>query len=281
MLALSPKSRLSPKTIHALAKYQAEIDDCLRYEEMVRKAAAIWDDRKRNSPFGQVKKYLAGMCSGARRCCYCEDSVGDEIEHIHPKSFFPEMTFDPTNYLYSCGGCNISKGNRWAIFQFEDNKLQVIHYVRGAGNPVQEPPRGQAVFINPRKEKPLAFLRLDLRPIEGKLYFFELEEGDADELTVLRTNYTIETLGLNARGDIAEGRYEAYGDYKARVGAYIHGVENGVPSSELAVMIVGIQRKRHPTVWKEILRYHEEGKLKTIDSEFDAYLNAMPQAFAW
>lgn len=35
--------------------------------------------------FADVRRVLDEMCSGPRRCGYCEDSCADEIEHIRPK----------------------------------------------------------------------------------------------------------------------------------------------------------------------------------------------------
>ena len=50
---------------------------------------------------------------GARRCGYCEDSDGDEIEHIKPRDLYPEKTFAWENYLLACGQCNRSKSSRF------------------------------------------------------------------------------------------------------------------------------------------------------------------------
>ena len=90
MIRLSDNA-LSDETTAALAKYQGEIVGS--YPEMVSKAAAIWPYRKQNKPFQEILEKLIGMCSGAKRCCYCEDSMADEIEHIAPKNLFPEKTF--------------------------------------------------------------------------------------------------------------------------------------------------------------------------------------------
>src|SRR4051794_35300208 len=66
-----------------LADYQKTIDDVGFYEARV--AAAKKEFRRRNTKsnavFNAVRTSLDLMCSGARRCGYCEDSVADEVEH--------------------------------------------------------------------------------------------------------------------------------------------------------------------------------------------------------
>lgn len=85
MIALSNKT-LSESTQQALESYQTEIDQKPSYPERVVEAKRIWPSRKQNRPFLEVKSTLTEMCSGARRCCYCEDSMADEIEHIWPSA---------------------------------------------------------------------------------------------------------------------------------------------------------------------------------------------------
>jgi len=51
----------------------------------------------------------------ADKCAYCESKVphidyGD-VEHILPKSSFPELRFSYGNLTYACGVCNTKKGN--------------------------------------------------------------------------------------------------------------------------------------------------------------------------
>ena len=62
-----------------------------------------------------VRKALAEMYS--KLCCYCESKVGivdfPHIEHLKPKSIFPEHTFDWDNLHLACTQCNTAKGNKW------------------------------------------------------------------------------------------------------------------------------------------------------------------------
>ena len=160
MIALANKT-LSESAQQALESYQAEIDRKPTYPERVTEAKRIWPSRKQNRPFREVKSTLTAMCSGARRCCYCEDSMADEIEHIWPKDFYPDKTFVWENYLYACGPCNGPKGNQFALFEDVSVNLTILEHPKEA--PPVEPPSGEPVLIDPRKENPMDFLWLDVR----------------------------------------------------------------------------------------------------------------------
>src|SRR5262245_27436320 len=88
-----------------LAAYQAGVNRRQTYEDQVADAKAAFKrhNNKRNATFRVVRSTLTVMCAGARRCCYCEDSVADEIDHIMPKDLYPERTFIWENYIYACG----------------------------------------------------------------------------------------------------------------------------------------------------------------------------------
>ena len=121
------------------------------------------------------------MCSGAQRCVYCEDSVGDEVEHIQPKDLYPSLVFVWTNYVYACGRCNGGKSNKFAVIS--GNHL--VNVTRPRGSPVVPPPTGAPAFLNPRIEDPLDFLDLDL---EGT--FLVLARDGLPDVDRERTEFT-------------------------------------------------------------------------------------------
>ncbi len=49
---------------------------------------------------------LRAMCNGPQRCMYCEESMATAIEHMRPRSSYPEATFVWENYLLACSTCN-------------------------------------------------------------------------------------------------------------------------------------------------------------------------------
>lgn len=53
----------------------------------------------------------------ARKCMYCEGIMGDvsygAVEHIKPKSRFPDLALEWSNLGYCCTVCNTKKGDYW------------------------------------------------------------------------------------------------------------------------------------------------------------------------
>lgn len=108
-----PETNLDPKWQNYLDTWQREINALPSYSEKVEQAKAKYENRAGTVTFKNIRGTLATMCSGNRRCCYCEDSLADEVEHIRPKSLYPELVFVWENYLYSCGPCNSKKSNNY------------------------------------------------------------------------------------------------------------------------------------------------------------------------
>jgi hypothetical protein len=65
------------QTVDNIADYAKRVDDAKKLFARYNKA--------NNPTFRHVRQVLTQICSGARRCAYCEDSVADEVEHIKPK----------------------------------------------------------------------------------------------------------------------------------------------------------------------------------------------------
>ena len=86
---------LDTKTAQGLSAYQDKVNEANGYAEQVAAGKYLFEryNRRRNPVFDVVRRTLEHMCLGVQRCGCCEDSVGDEIEHIRPKTLFPEYTF--------------------------------------------------------------------------------------------------------------------------------------------------------------------------------------------
>lgn len=72
------------------------------------------------------------------KCCYCRIELGFDIkavdiEHIIPKSQYPQFTFYTKNLALSCPGCNTSKGKKNVLgkpikrYPLTGNNLIIIH----------------------------------------------------------------------------------------------------------------------------------------------------------
>ncbi|MEM7655027.1 MAG: aminoglycoside phosphotransferase [Bacteroidota bacterium] len=264
-----PKVSISTECVESLQQYQAEIDTLSDYASQVEKAKAIWSSRKQNQPFEEVKSKLIEMCSGARRCHYCEDSMADEMEHFRPKNLYPSQTFVWENYLYSCGPCNGPKGDQFAIFEAATGKRIELNAPLPAS-----PPPGLALLINPREEDPTQLLFLD---IVAQSFVFQPWADDTNTPEFQRAQYSIDILRLNQRADLINARKLAYGNYKARLKEYTSGKKEGIPTSQLEEMIAQIKLEQHPSVWVEMKQERTYSNIEELQELFDL----TPEALLW
>ncbi|MEQ8964821.1 MAG: hypothetical protein RID91_03255 [Azospirillaceae bacterium] len=251
-----------------LAEYQAEIDAIADYAVRVAEAKTKFSSRNRRSDatFRAVRDSLSIMCAGAQRCVYCEDSVGDEVEHIKPKDLYPEDVFRWPNYVYACGRCNGGKNNKFAVITPTGRRLVVT---RPRGAPVTPPAAGRPAFIDPRAEDPMDFLSIDLLGT-----FLVLPREDLPAEAVDRAEFTIDTLNLN-RDLLLEARRNAFGGYRARLVEYRARRDAGADAAELDALRDGLLDTPHPTIWEELKR--QASDIPVIDALFAA----APEARTW
>lgn len=260
-----------------LETYQLTVDAEPDFATKSTKAKSLFKstNKRGNSTFDEVKRQLSVMCSGARRCMYCEDSVGDEVEHIRPKSLYPGDCFKWENYLYACGNCNGPKNDKFAVFRQSDGAFTTVNPPRGT--PVIEPPAGVDVLINPRTENPFDFCILD---ISGTFKFVAYPNLNAQQQ--IRAEYTVnEVLRLNEREFLVQARKNAYENYKSRLSRYHTQKQAGISQAKLDKLIHGIQTEAHPTVWKEMQRYYIRGWLAKTDVELWELFNDNTEALNW
>ena len=240
--------RLSPKARERLAGYQRDVDGQDTYPARVARAKSRFDslNSPRNATFAAVRRKLAEMCDGERRCMYCEDSAADEIEHFKPKNLYPEAAFVWPNYLYACGPCNGPKNNRFMVADARTGDL--LDVTRRKNDPVVPPRQGDPVLINPRRENPLDFLMLDIRDT------FEFTPVADGGLPLERARYTIRVLRLNERDYLKEARRIQMISYTALLTTYADLRGQGATRRDLAGVKRGIQHSPHPTVWAEMKR---------------------------
>lgn len=263
-----PDVELDDEADRQLRVWQAEVDAHPSYPDRVRAAKDLFGRRntKSNTTFNAVKASLRLMCSGARRCVYCEDSMADEVEHIRPKDLYPEAVFDWDNYVYACGPCNGPKNNKFAVM----NGTEVIDVTRKQGAAVVPPRDGEPALLNPRTEDPMSYLILDLR----ETCRFVVRPG-LDAAGRNRAKYTCDLLGLNDRDDLTAARREAYDGYRARLREYAEEKAVGATAGRLAQLKEAILRVQHPTVWREMRRQKDHiEELRTL-------FQRVPEAIEW
>lgn len=251
-----------------LASYQAEIDRVATFAGRVEAGKRLFKSRnnKTNATFNAVKTTLTAMCSGARRCVYCEDSAADEVEHIYPKHFYPDRVFVWPNYVYACGPCNGPKGSSFAVFTAGPGSR--VDLTRSADAP-SPPPAGMPGLIDPRTEDATRLLTLDLHDT-----FWFVERAARGTLDHERARYTIDVLGLNTREYLPRARHAAYQSYHALLEQYV-GVRTSGDEIEILRLATAIQTRQHPTVWSEMRRRH--ASMPKLAPLFEA----APEALGW
>jgi uncharacterized protein (TIGR02646 family) len=237
-----------------LRALQAEVDAKGDYAARVIEGKRLFELRNRpgNPIFDEVKRALQQMCSGARRCAYCEDSAADEVEHVRPKHLYPQVIFAWSNYIYACGPCDGPKGSHFAVFVNADRAAEPVEIARKLTDPVVPPLDGEPALIDPRAEDATTFMILDLR----ETYWFTplAPKGTRDHE---RAKYTIKTLRLNIRDELSQARRQAYRDYVGRIRHYQHERDRHVPAERLLELRRDVQHRQHPTVWREMQRQRE------------------------
>lgn len=266
MLYLKDKA-LTEKAASLLQQYQKAVDDKPTFSEKVREGKHLFSryNTKTNAAFKVVRKHLAEMSGGTVRCNYCEDSNANQVEHLYPKSLYPEKCFIWENYCYACGPCNQPKRDRFAVFEQATGK-EVHPEDITKSSPL---PSGQALLVDPRFENPFDYLFLDTLDTFRFVPFME------EEKSVRRAAYTIEILGLNSRNSLVRARKVAFGNFKARLFEYVAKKERVEFVDELKTLKDSLKREHHQTVWHEMIRQ------RSLHPELNDLFNRAPEALEW
>ena len=258
-------------TLTRLQSYQSEVDGSGAYPMRVEAAARMYGAHARNdrSPFREVRTILRGMCSGVERCMYCEDAPANEVEHVRPKSLYPELAFRWENFLFACGPCNGPKGNRFRLF-VPPGAASEHEAARVGGSPVIAPPAGDSLLLDPRVDDPLEFFSLDL---VGTFLFVGRHPLGSRERR--RAEYTLDLLGLNRRDVLVRARRTAFHHLRNALRSYVADRDSKVAPADLAAHAETVRNTSHATVWAEMKRQHTKiGKLSELFA-------AAPEALAW
>ncbi|HVV85543.1 MAG TPA: hypothetical protein VHE35_20930 [Kofleriaceae bacterium] len=269
-MILLPDVPLAAAAAAKLVHYQAEVDARPTYAERVAEAKRLFGLRNQRGEdaFDAVKEALDRMCSGARRCAYCEDSMADEVEHVRPKDLYPDVVFAWSNYVYACGPCNGPKGSHFAVFPEGTDELVVVS--RKPKAEIVPPIAGAPALIDPRAEDATTFMWLDLR---DTYKFTPL--GKKGTRPYERAKYTIDTLHLNDRDALSRARRAAYVDYVNFVRRYERDRDAKSPPAHLSWLAGELRGRQHPTVWREMKRQREQLP------ELRELFASVPEAAAW
>jgi len=240
---------------------QQEIDTS---SDKVNVAKEAWLNRTTNAAFNEIRTVLQDLCVATGICNYCENNEATDIEHIFPKSFFPEMAFVWENYLLACKTCNSHyKLDKIAVFNPSGSSTR-FDVQRNA-----QPPTQDVLMINPRTENPLDFLELSLRT--GMF----LEKQPAGSRENLKASYTLYVLSLNARDALREAREARIIDNFRKL-QYAASVKEANTFEVLDATI----NQNEPFITLDISRSLEDVKTEFLDSIRHAIVSA-PHPTVW
>ncbi|AJY19666.1 hypothetical protein L0Z13_08750 [Burkholderia multivorans] len=278
MLRISDKD-LAASANTVLNQMQSQVNREAAYPDQVTKALALWDAKRGSKPrreaFATIRDTLATMCIGPVRCAYCEDSAADEIEHVYPKSLFPERAFQWSNLLFACGPCNGPKSNKFGILALG----KVVEFCRTKDKSDTPPPAGISALVDPRVEDPTELLELDLggvtpdgHKISGTFMF--VPRSGISESEEARAIFTIDTLGLN-REVLRMARRNAFSGFRARLWEYVTKIKGNAPAEALDHLRAEIISTPHLSVFFEMRRQ------RSALPEVDQLLKDAPDAALW
>lgn len=196
--------RLLPKSLNQLEQdildsLQAKIDAEITFTNKAAKAQSLWGSKggaKGKTAFKIIGDTLYDMCVFTGLCNYCEQSEANDVEHIHPKSFFPAFTFDWGNYILACKQCN--SGYKLDKGYVLDSQDELVELERG-----KEPKHSLIAFINIRTENPQDFMLLN--PFTYKFEIFNHIPKQEQK----KAEGTLKILELNERDTLLAARKSA------------------------------------------------------------------------
>lgn len=290
MIQLVSKS-LSKETQDQLNALQVLVNKESDFEKKAAEAKSLWNKKgspkERKAAFEEIKAILTSMCVAVETCNYCEQNEANDIEHIHPKSFFPELAFIWDNYLLACKQCNTGY------------KLDKCHVLDADNSPItlarkKAPTVSSTIaFINPRVENPNDFMMLNMQTFKFDIF---------DDLEVVerhKAEKTLEILELNERDPLIKARENAAIFFYERLDRLVK-ILAAKSNAAIQVLLTpydvldtrvsleenkqnieanhkkAIEQHQHPSVWYAI---------KTVSSKTNAKWKALfeqlPQALDW
>ncbi|WP_300681967.1 HNH endonuclease [Nocardioides sp.] len=74
-----------------------------------------WNSFRKLQAYRDLRAVLEEALGWRRRCAYCSDSLGADVEHFWPKEKFPGRAFKFENLCLICTPCNRKKTDRFPV----------------------------------------------------------------------------------------------------------------------------------------------------------------------
>ncbi|MEN3940459.1 hypothetical protein WJU23_04130 [Prosthecobacter sp. SYSU 5D2] len=122
-----PDTDLEKEHSDSLQNWQGLVDAKASFGEQVEEAKKQCKTKNdvNNPTFRAVRSGLVQMHGDLIRCAHCEYSRTNEVEHIYPKTIYPNRVFNWLNYTYACRTCNGPKDHKFASFLTSGQELDV------------------------------------------------------------------------------------------------------------------------------------------------------------
>lgn len=289
MIQLASKP-LPPHIQRTLDDLQAKVNLETNFVKKASKAQSLWISKGGKSgklAFKAIYETLESMCVYTGLCNYCEQNEASDVEHIYPKSFFPEHTFVWENYLLACKTCN-SRYKSDLCYVIDDSS-NVIEVHRKS-----QPQYSFVAFINPRTEDPNLFIILNLKSCTFSLM------PNLTQLAIHKSTKTIDILELNTRDTLIHARKSASIFYYQRlellvrllnaesiqqIKSYLTPHEEKLDHCLSLVQLKGklkdsfkshISNYQHPSVWHSIKKVESK-----TNEKWRILFNRLPEALTW
>jgi uncharacterized protein (TIGR02646 family) len=289
MLKLAEKN-LDTLDQNNLADLQEKVNKGRNFTEKVLLAKTLWQSKGSNEgkeSFNKIASLLAEMCVFIKTCNYCEGNEAHDIEHIYPKSFFPENAFQWNNYILACKQCNTGyKLDKCHVLDVQGN----LHSTNRGNEPLHK----IVAIVNPRIEDPNDFFWLNMSV--GKFEVFD----NLSKANKNKAEKTLDILALNTRDYLVEGRKKTLGELFDKMDrlcrilkvSTIIEIENilapyhGIINTTLPIEILKnqltettkrhIQKQLHPSVW-----YTIKTILSKTEPRWQRIFEVIPAALNW
>lgn len=287
--------RLASKHLDApvqqiLDNLQQRVNNEPSFDKKTKKVQSLWNSKggkKGKDAFTKIGEVLYSLTIFEGLCNYCEQSEANDIEHIDPKSFFPEKAFVWENYLLACKQCNSGlKLDKCHVLNLNNELVEVI---RGS-----QPPFHNVAFINPRLEDPGQFMLLNLQSFK-----FEILPG-LSRRDENRVKSTLDILELNNRDPLIQARKSAGQHYfekldrlvrmlevrtKKQLKNLLNPFDNRFDFTKTLKQLkeelkdshrIYISKYQHPSVWHSIKVIESQ-----VDLRWQTLFNKLPEALNW
>ena len=191
MRTLPHRPALSAATLRRLAGKAKLIEDAPLPKEA---AERIYTSSRNAQWFKPVIRALKQMVGAGERCMFCSGSECSQVEHFRPKAAFPLLTMTWENLFWTCGICNLSKGDRFPpdteegemIIDPTTENVWDFFFVDEFGN-LSECWRPELNDVDPRAEITVRIFSLDRDALQQsrQLRLEDLKEKARDAINLL------------------------------------------------------------------------------------------------